>query len=92
MLTPPGEESAVGNFTAHTILSMLLYDEPDHVIRQGKDIPLFTYRSEMHALKNVCLLNRVNEIILLVQEDKRMERGDPEPHLLSILKSFLASS
>ena len=38
----------------------------------------------MHALTNVCMLNRINEIILLVQEDKRfMERGDPEPQLIA---------
>jgi len=83
MLTPPGEESAVDDFAAH-ILSMLQYDEPDRVIRQRKDIPLFTCGSDMHAKTDVCVMDRRSGIILLVQEDKRyLEGGDPEPQLLA---------
>src|ERR1700733_13313243 len=83
ILTPPGEESAVDDFAAH-ILSMLLYHEPDRVIRQRKDIPLFTCGSEMHAKTDVCVMDRRSGIILLVQEDKRyLEGGDSEPQLFA---------
>ena len=57
MLTPPGEVSAVNDFAAH-ILSMLRYDEPDRVIRQRKDIPLFTCGSETHAKTDICVMDR----------------------------------
>jgi hypothetical protein len=70
MLAPPGEESAVNDFAAH-ILSMLRYDEPDRIIRQRKDIPLFMCGSDMHVKTDVCVMGRRNKIILLVQEDKR---------------------
>ena len=53
MLTPPGEESTVNNFAAH-ILSMPRYDELVRVIRQHKDILLFT-------LEMLCTRRRMPE-------------------------------
>lgn len=84
MAIPPGEESAVDDFSAH-LLSMLQYDDPDNrYIRQRKDIPFFICGTDSYAKTDVCIMDRKLRILLLVQEDKRhMEPKDPEPQLIA---------
>lgn len=87
MAIPPGEESAVGDFTAR-LLALLGYDvATDRFIRQRKDIPLFMCGGHTHAKPDVCVVDRNLGIpVLLVQEDKRhleVEVPDPEPQLIA---------
>ena len=78
----PGEESAVDDF-AMELLKAAGYDSRDRFLRSRKDIPLFICGTWSHAKTDVCLMDD-NEIILLVQEDKRhLERGDPRPQLIA---------
>jgi hypothetical protein len=78
----PGEESAVDDFAAK-LLRTLHYSPMGKVIRARKDIPLVICGENRHAKTDVCILDK-NEIILLVQEDKRhMEWKDPEPQLVA---------
>ncbi|KAF8556496.1 hypothetical protein OG21DRAFT_615014 [Imleria badia] len=83
MAIPPGEESAVDDFTAH-LLALLGYDVVNRFIRQRKDIPLFMCWGQTHANTDVCVVDRNLGILLLVQEDKRhLEEADPEPQLIA---------
>ena len=86
MLHPAGEESAVDDFAAH-LLEMIGYDQPDRLVRQRKDIPLYMCGSNVHAKTDVCVVDCSPEnkgILLLVQEDKRyLEQGDPEPQVIA---------
>jgi hypothetical protein len=83
MATPPGEESAVADFTAH-VFGLLGYDGANCFIRQRKDIPLFICGGQTHAKSDVCVVDRNHRILLLVQEDKRhLGGGDPEPQLIA---------
>jgi hypothetical protein len=84
MLIVPEQESAVDDFTAH-LLKMLGYDEPDRVVRQRVDIPLFICGSRVPTKTDLCVINRgLNDIVLLVQEDKRhLDQLDPEPQLIA---------
>lgn len=84
MAIPPGEESAVGDFSAN-LLTMLQYNVPhNRYIRQRKDIPFFICGTDLHAKTDVCVMDRNLGILLLVQEDKRhLESKDPEPQLIA---------
>jgi hypothetical protein len=83
MATPPGEESAVADFTAH-LLSLLGYNTANCFIRQRKDIPLVMCGGRTQAKTNVCVVDRDQRILLLVQEDKGLLEGvDPEPQLIA---------
>jgi hypothetical protein len=83
MAVPPGEESAVDDFSAN-LLSILQYNSDDRYIRQRKDIPFFICGSNSHAKTDVCVVDRQLGILLLVQEDKRhMEAKSPEPQLMA---------
>jgi len=78
----PGEESAVDDF-AMELLKAAGYDSRDRFLRSRKDIPFFICGTWSHAKTDVCLMDD-SEIILLVQEDKRhLERGDPRPQLIA---------
>ena len=85
MLHPPGEESAVGDFAAH-LLTMIGYDQPNRLVCQWKDIPLYMCGSNVHVKINVCMVNYSpgnKGILLLVQEDKRfLEQGDPKAQVI----------
>ena len=78
----PGEESAVSDF-AMELLKAIGYDSRDRFLRSRKDIPLFICGTWSHTTADVCLMDD-KEIILLVQEDKRhLEWGDPRPQLIA---------
>jgi hypothetical protein len=81
---PPGEESAVDDFSAN-LLTMLQYIAPDNrYIRQQKDIPFFICGTDSHAKTSVCVIDRNFGNLLLVQENKRhMESKNSEPQLIA---------
>ena len=84
----PEQESAVDDFTAH-LLKLLGYDEPDRIVRQRVDLPLFMCGSRVPTRTDLCVVNRslsvgLHDIVLLVQEDKRhLDKLDPEPQLIA---------
>ena len=65
----PGQESAVDEFMGH-LLNLLGYDEPDHIVRQWVERPLFMCGRRVLTKADVCVINGGGDIILLVQEDK----------------------
>jgi hypothetical protein len=72
----PAEESAVDDF-AVALFTLLGYVKRHRVARTRKDIPLFICGDWRHAKTDVCLIDRQqNDILLLVQEDKRYQE-DP---------------
>lgn len=78
----PGEESAVDDF-AMQLLKVLGYRSRERFLRSRKDIPLFICGTWSHVKTDVCVLNP-DEILLLVQEDKRhLDLGDPRPQLIA---------
>lgn len=59
------------------------YRSRDRFLCSRKDILLFICGTWSHARTDICLTND-NEIILLIQEDKRhLELGDPKPLLIA---------
>jgi hypothetical protein len=84
MLIVPEQESAVDDFTSH-LLKLLGYDEPDRIVRQRVYISLFMCGSRVPTKADLCVVNRgLNDIVLLVQEDKRhLDQLDPEPQLIA---------
>ena len=84
MLTIPEQESTVDDFMAH-LLKLLGYDEPDCVIHQWVGIPLFICGSRVPTKADLCVVRGgLDEIVLLVQEDKRhLDQLDPEPQLIA---------
>jgi hypothetical protein len=78
----PGEESAVDDF-AMRLLRAMGYENRSRDLRSRKNIPLFICGMWMYAKTDVCVMDQ-NEVLLLVQEDKRhMEPGDPKPQLIA---------
>jgi hypothetical protein len=79
----PGEESAVDDFTAH-LLSLLRYEVANRFIRQRKDIFFFVCGGTTQAKTDLCVVDRKDEILLVMQEDKNhLEIMDPEPQLIA---------
>ena len=75
-MAPAAEESAVDDF-AVLLLRALGYTRRGRVSRTRKVLPLVICGENRHAKTDVCLIDE-NEIVLLVQEDKRhMEDSDP---------------
>jgi hypothetical protein len=67
----PAEESAVNDFVV-ALFTLLGYVKRHRLARTRKNIPLFICGDWRHAKTDVCLIDRQkNEILLLVQEDKR---------------------
>jgi hypothetical protein len=82
MCPAPAEESAVDDF-AVMLLRALGYNGRGRVLRTRKDLPLIICGENRHAKTDVCIIDQ-NEILLLVQEDKRhMYNADPEPQLIA---------
>ena len=92
MSPAPAEESAVDDF-AILLLRALGYTGRGRVFRSRKDIPLVICGENSHAKTDVCIVDD-NEILLLVQEDKRhMENSDPEPQLIAeAIAAFAANN
>jgi hypothetical protein len=92
MSPAPAEESAVDDF-AVLLLRALGYTRRGRVFRTRKDIPLVICGENRHAKTDVCIVDD-NEILLLVQEDKRhLENSDPEPQLIAeAIAAFAANN
>jgi len=82
MSPPPNEESAVDDF-AVALLRACGYIRRGRVVRTRKDINFLVCGENRHAKTDVCILDD-NEILLLVQEDKRhMDSSNPEAQLIA---------
>lgn len=84
MAAPPGEESAVDDFTVQ-LFSMLRYTgrAVGRVARTRKDLTFWVCGQQRHARTDVCIVD-ASDILLLVQEDKRhLDDLDPEPQLIA---------
>ena len=78
----PTEESAVDDFAVY-LLTLLGYVPRTRMTRTRVDIPLTICGEQCHAKTGVCIVDE-DDILLLVQEDKRHEeRKDPEPQLIA---------
>ena len=78
-----GEESAVVDFTAE-LLRAIGYEEKSTVVCTRKDIRFIMCGEPVYAKTDVCILDHVSEILLLVQEDKSHIRPqDPESQLIA---------
>jgi len=75
-MIPSSEESAVDDFAVE-LFKALGYVRRNRIARTHKDIPLLICGELRHAKTDVCLLDRdQNDILLLVQEDKRFGQGE----------------
>ena len=78
-----GEESAVVDFTAE-LLRAIGYEKKSTVVCTRKDIRFIMCGEPIYAKTDVCILDHVSEILLLVQEDKSHIRPqDPESQLIA---------
>lgn len=86
------EESAVDDF-AVLLLRALRYNTWGRVLRTRKDIPFVICGENRHAKTDVCIIDQ-NEILLLVQQDKRlMDNSNPEPQLIAeAIAAFAANN
>jgi len=77
-----GLESAVDNFAAE-LLRGLDYDNEDRIIFIRHAIPFLICGENSNAQTDVCVMDD-NEILLLLQEDKRLtSMKDPEPQVIA---------
>ena len=92
MAPAPAEESAIDGF-AVLLLRALGHTTRGRVLRSRKDIPLIICGENRLAKTDVCVVDQ-NEILLLVQEDKRhLENSDPEPQLIAeAIAAFAANN
>ncbi|KAH9050758.1 hypothetical protein EDB84DRAFT_1259073 [Lactarius hengduanensis] len=92
MSPAPAEESAVDDFVV-LLLRALRYNTRGRVLRTRKDIPLVICGENRYAKTDVCIIDQ-NEILLLVQEDKRrfMDNSDPEPQLIAVAIAAFAAN
>ncbi|KAH9063425.1 hypothetical protein EDB87DRAFT_1681476 [Lactarius vividus] len=87
----PAEESAVDDF-AVLLLRALRYNTRGRVLKTKKDIPLVICGENRYAKTDVSVIDQ-NEILLLVQEDKRhMDNSDPELQLIAGAIAALATN
>ncbi|KAF8800118.1 hypothetical protein BYT27DRAFT_7149116 [Phlegmacium glaucopus] len=77
-----GQESAVDNFAAE-LLRGLEYDNKDRIIFIQLALPFVICGENSIAQTNLCIMDN-NEILLLLQEDKRLSSMEnPEPQLIA---------
>jgi len=85
-MSPRSGESAVDDFAAG-LFRALGYAKRNRVARTRRDLSLLICGEFRHAQTDVCIVDRdKNDILLLVQEDKRFEEGgggDPEAQLIA---------
>ncbi len=85
-MSPRSGESAVDDFAAG-LFRALGYAKRNRVARTRRDLSLLICGEFRHAQTDVCIVDRdQNDILLLVQEDKRFEEGgggDPEAQLIA---------
>jgi len=78
-----GQESMVDDF-ASRLLDALGYDSTARIIRTRHAIPFFTSGVRSVAQTDVCIMTRIGGLLLLLQEDKRLESSkDPEPQVVA---------
>jgi hypothetical protein len=76
-MMPELGETAVDDFVVE-LFKTLGYVRRERVARTRMDLPLLICGESRHAKTDVCIIDRSqNDILLLVQEDKRLERGEP---------------
>ena len=76
-MIPQLGETAVDDFAVE-LFKLLGYAHRNRVARTRVDLPLFICGEARHAKTDVCIVDRSqNDILLLVQEDKRLEYGVP---------------
>jgi len=82
-MTPKvGQESAVDQF-AYELLKRLRYDSEDKIIIIRRAFPFVICGETRQAQTDLCIVDD-NEVVLLVQEDKRLSSNkDPEPQLIA---------
>ncbi|KAF5353350.1 hypothetical protein D9756_007804 [Leucocoprinus leucothites] len=85
-MTPRSGDSAVNDFVAG-LFRALGYAKRNRVARTQRALSLFIYGEFGQAQTDVCIIDRDrNDILLLVQEDKRFKEGegvDPEAQLIA---------
>ncbi|KAJ3529930.1 hypothetical protein NM688_g7783 [Phlebia brevispora] len=78
-----GEDSAVADFVVN-LFRLLGYTGRGRVARTRKSLPFFNCGENRQAYTDVCILNDISDVLLVVQEDKRHLGGyDPEPQLIA---------
>ncbi|KAJ7484046.1 hypothetical protein B0H11DRAFT_1196636 [Mycena galericulata] len=79
-----GQEAAVALF-AKKLLDKLRYAEGRRIIMIRQALPLFICGANCSTQTDVCILDSSNDILLLVQEDKRLpdNSNDPEPQVIA---------
>lgn len=76
-MIPEKGETAVGDFVVE-LFKCLGYVRRERVARTRTDLPLLICGESKHAKTSVCIVDRSqNNILLLVQEDKRLEINEP---------------
>ena len=76
-MIPEKGETAVDDFAVE-LFRCLDYVRRERVARTRADIPLLICGENRHAKTDVCIIDRTqHDILLLVQEDKRLEVGEP---------------
>ncbi|OCB85857.1 hypothetical protein A7U60_g6988 [Sanghuangporus baumii] len=93
MTIRPDEESAVVDFTV-ALFRACGYTGVGRIARTRKKIPLLICGERRDTKTVVCIMDDNDEILLLVQEDKRhMEGSDPEPQLIAqAIAAFTANN
>ncbi len=75
-MIPEVGETAVGDFAVE-LFKVTGYVCRNRVARTRAVLPLFICGELRHAKTDVCIVDRAqNDILLLVQEDKRLEHGE----------------
>lgn len=74
-------QTTVDDFTAH-LLALLGYVSRNKVVRTQADIPLAICSEQRRAHIDICIAD-LNDIILLVLENKQMELKDSEAQLIA---------
>jgi hypothetical protein len=76
-MMPEKGETAVDDFAVE-LFRTLGYVRRERVARTRMDLPLLICGESRHAKTDVCIIDRSqNDILLLVQGDKRLEHGEP---------------
>lgn len=90
-MVPSYGESAVNDFTVE-LFRILGYVRRDRVARTRKDLHLLICGEYRHAKTDVCLIDHSqNDIILLVQEDKRIEDREPTDAQAQLVAEAIAA-
>lgn len=84
-------ETAVDDFAVE-LLKLTGYVRRNRVARTRKDLPLLICGEWRHAKTDVCIVDRQqNDILLLVQEDKRLEDREPFDARAQLVAEALAA-